>query len=111
MTEQCCMGGPASGRLALRLLRHTRKSGAPVALARISASILPAAAWVFLPKCPLCLAAWLTAATGISFSAVGAVWASGTVVVFWAAAVVFAAMPGIRRRAFWRAPASLRRLH
>ena len=47
MTAQCCTGGGPSRRLARRL------SGA-------AASILPGAVLMLLPKCPLCLAAWLT---------------------------------------------------
>jgi hypothetical protein len=72
MTGQCCVGGPASRRLA-RLL------------SRAAASILPGAVLVLLPKCPLCLAAWLTVVTGIGFSAAGAVWVRGVLVVFWVA--------------------------
>jgi hypothetical protein len=43
---------------------------------------------VFLPKCPLCLAAWLTFATGIGFSAAGAVWLRGGALLVWIAAAV-----------------------
>ena len=113
MTGRCCVGGPAPGRLAPRLLTNRGQtvalSGAPGALAKVTTSILSAAALVFLPKCPLCLAAWLTVATGVSFSAAGAVWATGLVVMFWIAAMVLAAVPMLRRRAFGRAPTFLRR--
>ena len=84
MTEQCCVGEAASRRLARRLSKS-------------AASILPGAALVLLPKCPLCLAAWLTAATGIGFSAAGAKWASGTLTLFAVAAVVLAITPIVRR--------------
>jgi hypothetical protein len=57
---------------------------------------------VLLPKCPLCLAAWLTLATGVGFSATGAAWVRGMLVVFWVAAVAFAAVSIVRRRAFRR---------
>jgi len=93
MTAQCCVGGPASRPLARRL-------------SRAAASSLPGAALAFLLKCPLCVAAWLTAATGVGFSAVGAGWVRGVLVVFWVAAVALAAAPIVRRRA----PASLRRM-
>jgi hypothetical protein len=96
MTRQCCVGGPASRRLARRL-------------SRAAASILPGAALVLLPKCPLCLAAWLTVVTGIGFSETGVAWVRGLSVVCCFASVVFAAAPIIRRRAFGRSPASTAR--
>ena len=94
MTGQCCVAGPASHRVARRLFR-------------VTASILPAAVLIFLPKCPLCLAVWLTVATGVSFSTAGAAWVRGSIVLLWVAAVA----PMIWGRAFGRAPAFLRRLH
>ena len=84
MAGQCCVGGAASRRLARRI-------------SRAAASVLPGTALVLLPKCPLCLAAWLTAATGIGFSAAGAKWASATLVVFWIAALLLVAIPIVRR--------------
>ena len=87
MTAQCCTGGGPSRRLARRL------SGA-------AASILPGAVLLFLPKCPLCLAAWLTVVTGIGISAAAAACVRGLIVVFSVAAVVLAAAQIVRRRAF-----------
>src|SRR5258708_117668 len=60
-TARCCMGGGRWRRLAGR-----SSAGA--------ASILPGAALVLLRKCPLCLAAWLTVATGIAIPAAAAAW-------------------------------------
>ncbi len=60
--------------------------------------MLPGAMLVLLPKCPWCLAAWLTAATGVGFSAAGASLARGMLVVFWVTAVALAFVPIIRRR-------------
>jgi hypothetical protein len=97
MTGQCCVGGPASRRLPRRLSRAV-------------ASILPGAVLVLLPKCPLCLAAWLTVVTGVGFSAAGAAWVRGMLVVFWVAAAALAAAPMIRRAAFGRTSTPLRRL-
>jgi len=86
MNGHCCTGGRARGRLVRRL-----STGA--------ASILPGAALLLLPKCPLCLAAWLTLVTGVGFSAAGAAWLRGTVLVFWIAAVALATAAILRRRA------------
>ena len=60
MTRQCC----TAGRISVS-----------------AGSILPAAVLVLLPKCPLCLAAWLTVATGVSFSATGAAWVRVSIVL------------------------------
>jgi drug/metabolite transporter (DMT)-like permease len=54
MTRQCCTGGTASRRLA--------------------AAFVPGVLLALLPKCPLCLAAWLTVATGVSFPVSGVTW-------------------------------------
>ncbi len=74
MTRRCCMGEARSRRLARRL-------------STVAASILPGAALVLLPKCPLCFAAWLTVATGIGFSAAGATWVHWGLVMLSLAAV------------------------
>jgi hypothetical protein len=94
MTGQCCGGGPASCRLARRLSHR---------LGKAAASILPGAALVLLPKCPLCLAAWLTVATGVGFSAAGAAWVREIVVLLSVIGVALAAAPIIRRRVVGRA--------
>jgi len=74
-------------RRACRLAR--RLSGA-------AASMLPGAALVLLPKCPLCLAAWLTVVTGIGISAAAAAHVRELLVIFWAAGAVLAAASVIR---------------
>lgn len=90
-TGQCCTGEGPSSRLA-RLL-----SGA-------AACILPGAALVLLPKCPLCVAAWVTVVTGIGIPAAAAARVRGLLVVLWVAAVALAAVQFIRRRGFRRSP-------
>ena len=74
MTGQCCMAGRAPHYLAPRVSEAT-------------ASILPAAFLMLLLKCPLCLAAWLTVGTGVSFSAACAAWLRGSIVLLWVGAL------------------------
>jgi len=90
MTGQCCRNGTASCRPAQRL-------------SRAAASLLPGALLVLLPKCPMCLAAWLAIATGIGFTATGAAWLRGTLAVLSVTAVAIAAASIPRRRSKWPA--------
>jgi hypothetical protein len=85
MTACCCGGGGRRRPLARRL------SGA-------AASLLPGAALLLLPKCPLCLAAWLTIVTGIGVSGAAAVWVRGAIVVFGVSGLALAAAQIIRTR-------------
>jgi len=86
MTPQCCSGEVPSHRLARRF-------------SAAAASLLPGAVMVFLPKCPLCLAAWLTVISGTAVSAAAAARLRGLIVVVWLAAVALtAALMLIRRR-------------
>lgn len=71
---------------------------APHLLARVfeaTASIVPAALLTLLPKCPLCLAAWLAVATGFTFTAAGVAWLRGSIALFWLGAL---AVIIVRRR-------------
>ena len=70
MTGSCCTSGGPKRPLAGRISSAV-------------ASILPGAALVLLPKCPLCLAAWLTVATGIGISAAAVAWTRELVVAVW----------------------------
>ena len=87
MTAPCCEGEARSRRLARRLF------GA-------SASMMPGAALVLLPKCPLCLAAWLTVATGVGVSAAAAAWMHTTIAAVSLAALAGVAVQTIRRGGF-----------
>ncbi len=83
MTGRCCAGEESSHRLARRL------SGG-------AASILSGTVLVLLPKCPLCLAAWLTVITGIGVSEVTAARLRGLIVVLSIAAMALIAARVIR---------------
>jgi len=87
MTWPCCTGEGPSRRLARRL------SGT-------AASLAPGAALMLLPKCPLCLAAWLTVATGLGVSAGAAARVRGLIAIFWVVALTLAAAQIIQR--IWR---------
>ncbi len=68
------------------------REGSPRPLARLwgaASSVLPGTALLALPKCPLCLAAWLTAATGIGVPAAWAAQVRWLIVALWVAAVAF----------------------
>jgi len=89
MTVQCC-GGEGQWR---RLARRVSAAAAPV---------LPGAVLLVLPKCPLCLAAWLAVGTGAGISAAAAGRVREGIVVFWVLALCFSAAQLIRRRALRR---------
>lgn len=85
MTGRCCQGEGRSCRLARRV------SGP-------AAAVFPTAILVLLPKCPLCLAAWLTVATGVGVSTVAASRLREGIVVVCLAALGLAAAHLVRRR-------------
>jgi len=86
MPRQCCSGEGPSRPVARRL------SGA-------AASILPGALLVVLPKCPLCLAAWVTVATGFGISTLAALWMRWAILVVSVGAAALVVMPIVRWRA------------
>ena len=88
MTRSCCRSEGPSRRLAPQL-------------SQAAASLLPGAALVLLPKCPICLAAWFAVATGIGISAAAAALARELVIFFFIAALMLVAariVIGYRRR-------------
>jgi hypothetical protein len=95
MTGQCCSGEGPSRPLAR-------------SFSEAAASILPGAAWVLLPKCPLCLAATLTLVTGVGVSAAFATRVYGLIEILWIASLALLAAQVVRRRAFRRSPFSRR---
>ena len=98
MTGRCCSAQGVRRRLARRV-------------SKAAASILPGAVLILLPKCPLCLAAWLTVMTGVGFSAASAAWMRGMLVVFCVTAVALAAAPIVRRSAVGHPRTPLHRLN
>ncbi len=80
MTGGCC-GGEGRPRLLARRVKDA------------AAAVLPGAGLALLPKCPLCVAAWLTVATGVSVPSASIPWLKGGVMLAWVA--VLGAM-------FWR---------
>ena len=77
MNGQCCKSGAA------------RRTG-------FAASILPGAALALLPKCPLCLAAWLGLVTGVGVSAAASVYLREGIIVLCVAGLLSAS------RLVWR---------
>jgi hypothetical protein len=85
-TGHCCAGEGRWRRFARRF------SGA-------AASVLPGAALAALPKCPLCLAAWLSAATGGAvISANSAEQVRWAILGLWIAAMAFTLRKVFRRQ-------------
>lgn len=70
MTAPRCICGPASRRPS-----------------KAAASLLSGLLLLILPKCPICIAAWLTVATGIGISAAGVTYLRAGLLLFWIAAV------------------------
>lgn len=98
MNRQCCTDALTSHGLARRISAAT-------------ASILPGAALILLPKCPLCLAAWLTVVTGVGISAAGVVWVRSALLALWITTLALAAVLIAQHRGFGRGPGSFRRQH
>lgn len=70
MTAPRCICGPASRRPS-----------------KAAASLLSGLLLLILPKCPFCIAAWLTLATGIGISAAGVTYLRAALLLLWIAAV------------------------
>lgn len=91
MTAPRCICGPASRRPS-----------------KAAASLLSGLLLLVLPKCPFCIAAWLTVATGIGISATSVTYLRAGLLLLWVAALspllwrrrsaVAAATRGLRSR-------------
>src|SRR5262249_31784296 len=84
MTAQCCPDERRSRRPAREFSR--------------AAALLPGAVLVLLPKCPICLAAWLTGITGIAVPAAAVAHVPGLIGV-WGIAVLVLTATAVWRRA------------
>ena len=84
MIGQCCRGGRRPRRLSPWL-------------SSAAGSLLPGVALVLLPKCPLCLAAWLTVVTGMSISAASGAWVWRSTVVVCVIALTLSTAQTLRR--------------
>lgn len=73
MTSPCCNAN-----------RH-KSHGLARRLSHVTPSVIPGILLLLLPKCPMCLAAWLTLATGLSISATAVGWLRLTLVLLWIA--------------------------
>ncbi len=90
MADACCARGRAPAR--------------PVS--RAVASLLPGAMLMLLPKCPLCLAAWLAAATGIAIPAADLAPVRVAIIALWLVSATLALAPLLWRRLRDRSAAS-----
>ena len=86
MTGQCCsaprlghLGRSGLGRPLCAFRKISGFASRGRRISRVTGCILPAVILVFLPKCPLCLAPWLTLATGIGFSAAVTAWVPASI--------------------------------
>ncbi len=91
----------AEGRCVMAACCQGRASGVGRKLSTITPSVVPGLALLLLPKCPLCLAAWLTVATGLSFSAGGATWVRAGIVIVWVAGLMYLVWKRMRVRVAW----------
>jgi hypothetical protein len=73
MTAQCCTEKHLSHGFARRL-------------SHVTPSVVPGLLLLLLPKCPMCIAAWLTLATGLSISATAVTWVRIGLVALWVVA-------------------------
>jgi|tagenome__1003787_1003787.scaffolds.fasta_scaffold20174585_2 hypothetical protein len=67
-------------------------------VSKITGALVPGAALLLLPKCPLCLAAWLTVATGLTCSATQASWLRVAIMLLWTTALAHVAWRRVFRR-------------
>jgi hypothetical protein len=66
-------------------------------VAGVAGSVLPGAALVLMPKCPMCVAAYVAAGTGLSLSLPAAAWLRTGSILLCVASISLVAATTIRR--------------
>lgn len=90
-THLCCHG---SARADAHVRRHAswwKRAG------ELAGWVIPSATLALLPKCPLCVAAYVALATGIGISFTAAAYLRATLIVLCVLSLVFIAARRLRR--------------
>ena len=90
MNTPCCQGPTRSGDNPRPASRSHRRR-------EIAGWIVPSVTLALLPKCPLCVAAYLALATGLSISVSTATCVRTTLFVLCVASLVFVSITRLRR--------------
>lgn len=88
--RDCCQIKTRGGDTACRPASRMRRGG------EIAGWIVPSATLALLPKCPVCVAAYVALATGIGISLPTAIFLRATLVVLCAGSLVFIAARRMR---------------
>ena len=86
----CCETATRAGDNAPRPTSRLRRGG------EIAGWLVPGATLALLPKCPLCVAAYVALATGIGISRPAAIYLRGMLVVICVASLLFIAAVRVR---------------
>ena len=89
-TRPCCRDKTPAGAAGHRPASWLRRGG------EIAGWIVPSATLALMPKCPVCVAAYLALATGIGISLPTASYLRATLVVLCVASLVFIAARQVR---------------
>ena len=96
-THDCCQFGTRScGNAAQRPTSRWRRSGA------IAGWIVPGAALALIPKCPICVAAYVALLTGIGISLPTAAYLRVVLILLCVASLLFVGVRHLRRLASLR---------